>query len=71
MDILSIYDNMDELPGDGNSNYLERDIDNVMNCPNRRQDIESISNRGSSSQDNEIKDIDNKKGPVRPDGLAD
>ena len=71
MDILSIYDNMDELPGDGNSNSLEGDVDDVMNCPNRHQDIESISNRGCSSQENEIKDIDNRKGPVRLDGLAD
>ena len=71
MDVLSIYDNMDELPGDGNSNSLERDLDNVMKCPNRHQDFESIPNRGSSSQENEIRDIDIGIGPVRPDGLAE
>ena len=48
MDILSKYFNMDIIVGDGNSNSIEREFDDVINCRNRHQDFESSPSRGSS-----------------------
>ena len=51
---------MDVMLEDENSNSLERKLDNVINCPDGHQDFESFSNRGSSSQEIEIRNIDNR-----------
>ena len=45
---------------DENSSSTERKLDNVINCPDGHQDFESFSNRGSSSQEIEIRNIDNR-----------
>ena len=50
-DIFSDYGNMDVMLGDGNSKSIERELDNVINCPDGHQDFESFPNRGSSSQE--------------------
>ena len=71
MDILSVNGNMDIMLGNWNSNSLERELDNVITCADRHQEFESLHNRGSSSQDNEIRDLDSRNGPVWQDGLAE
>ena len=70
MDILSDYGNLDKMLGDGNTNSIERELDNVINCLDRHQDFESLRKRGSSSQEKEIRNFDNRNRPVRQDGLA-
>ena len=57
--------------GDRKSNSIERELDNVINCPHGHKNFESLPNRGSSYQENEIKNIDNRNEPNRQDGLAD
>ena len=39
MNILSDYGNMDVMLGDGNSNSIERELDNVMNRPGGHQNF--------------------------------
>ena len=50
MDKFSDFGNMDVMLGEGNSNSLERELDNVLNGPEGQQDPESVSNRDCSSQ---------------------
>ena len=71
IDILSDHGNMNVLLGDWNSNSLEGDLDNVINCPDRHQDFESLPNRGSSSQEIEIRNIDKRNGPIKQNGLEE
>ena len=71
IDILSGYGYSDVMLGDGTSNPKERELDIMINCPDRHQDLESTPKRGSSSQESEIRNIDNRNGPVRQDGLPE
>ena len=59
LDMLSDYGNMDIMLGDGNSNSIEKELDSLINAPDRQQDFHSFPNRENSSQENEIRDIDN------------
>ena len=61
--MLSDYGNMDIMLGDGNSNSIERELDSLINAPDR-QDFQSFPNRENSSQENEIRDIDNRNEPI-------
>ena len=57
--------------GDGNTNFIERELDDIINCPDGLKDFEFLPNRENSSQKNEIKNIDYKTGPIRQDGLLE
>ena len=65
LDMLSDYGNMDVMRGEGNSNSIERELDSLINVPERQQDFQSFPNRENSSQENEIRDIDSRNEPVR------
>ena len=52
MDILSNYGNMHIVLGKGNSNSIERELDNVINGPERHQDFNTLPNRRGSSHEN-------------------
>ena len=69
LDMLSDYDNMDVMLGDGNSNSIERELDSLINVPDGRRDYRSFPNRENSSQENEIRDINNQNEPVREERL--
>ena len=56
---------------DGNTNSMERELDNIINCPEKHQNFEYLPNRGISSHETEIRIIDNRNGPVRKDGLPE
>ena len=71
LDMLSDYGNMDVMLGDGNSNSIERELDRLINVPERRQDFQSFHNRENSSQENGIRDIDNRSEPVREGRLIE
>ena len=60
---------MDVILGDGISISIARALDKVINCPCGLQDSEFSPNRVSSSQENEIRNIDNRSGPKRQHGL--
>ena len=62
--MLSDYGNMDIMLGDGNSNCIERELDSLVNAPDRQQDFQSFPNGENSSQENEIRDIDNRNEPI-------
>ena len=64
LDMLSDYGNMDIMLGDGNSNSIERELDSLINAPDRQQDFQSFPNRENSSQENAIRDIDNRNEPI-------
>ena len=65
----SDYGNMDVMLGDGNSNSIERDLDSLINVPERRLIFQSFPNRENSSQENEIRDISTRNQPVREERL--
>ena len=46
-------------------------MDSLIYVPERQQDFQSISNRENSSQENEIRDIDNRNEPVRESRLVE
>ena len=60
LDMLSDYGNMDVMLGEGNSNSIERELDSLINVPERQQDFQSFPNREISSQENEIIYIDSR-----------
>ena len=62
--MLSDYGNMDIMLGDGNSNSIERELDSLINVPGRSHDFQYFPNRENLSQENEIRDIDNRNEPV-------
>ena len=64
LDMLFDYGNMDIMLGDGNSNSIERELDSLINAPDRQQDFQSFPNRENSSQENEIRDIDSRNEPI-------
>ena len=71
MDILSNYGNMHIVLGEGNANSIERDLDNVINGPERHQDFNTLPIRRRSSQENEIRNLDKRNGPDSQDGSED
>ena len=71
LDMLSDYGNMDVRLGEGNSNSIERELDSLINVPERQQDFQSFPNRENSSQENEIRDIDSRNEPVRERRLVE
>ena len=71
LDMLSDYGSMDIMLGDGNSNSIERELDSLINVFDRPQDFQSFPNREKSSQENEIRDIDNRNEPVREGRLIE
>ena len=71
LDMLSDYGNMDVMLGEGNSNSKERELDSLINVPERQQDFQSFPNRENSSQENEIRDIDSRNEPVRESRLVE
>ena len=71
LDLLSDYGNMDIMLGDGNSSSIERELDSLINVPDRPQDFQSFPNRENSFQENEIRDIDNRNEPIREDRLIE
>ena len=71
LDMLSDYGNMDVMLGEGNSNSIERELDSLINVPERQQDFQSFPNRENSSQENEIRDIDSRNEPVRESRLVE
>ena len=50
MDILSEYGNMDIMLGEGNTNYIERELDGIIEGPGGHPDTQSLPNRKNSSQ---------------------
>ena len=46
-------------------------MDSLINVPERQQDFQSFPNRENSSQENEIRDIDNRKEPDRESRLVE
>ena len=40
LDMLSDYGNMDLMLGEGNSNSIERELDSLINVPERQQDFQ-------------------------------
>ena len=58
LDMLSDYGNMDVMSSEGNSNSIEREMDNLINVPERQQDFQSFLNRENSSLENEVRDIE-------------
>ena len=71
LDMLSDYGNMDIMLGDGNSNSIERELDSLINAPDRQQDFQSFPNRENSSQEREIRDIDNRNEPIGENRLKE
>ena len=71
LDMLSDYDNMDVMLGDGNSNSIERELDSLINVPDGRRDYGPFPNRENSSQENEIRNINNQNEPVREERLVE
>ena len=71
LDMLSDYGNMDVMLGEGNSNSIERELDSLINVPERQQDFQSFPNRENSSQEDEIRDIDSRNVPVRESRLVE
>ena len=72
MEILSIYGNMDIIPVWTKHKFnWETELEGDINGPGGHQDSELLPNRCSSSQENEIRDIDNENDPVRTDRLAE
>ena len=45
VEILSDYDNMDVILGEGSTNSLERELDNVLKGPESQQDPKSVPNK--------------------------
>ena len=71
LDMLSDYGNMDVMLRKGNSNSIARELDSLINVPERQQDFQSFPNRENSSQENEIRDIDSRNEPVRESRLIE
>ena len=71
LDILSDYGNMGVMLGEGNSSSIERELDSLIIVPEGQHDFHSFPNRENSSQESEIRDIDNKNEPVRESRLME
>ena len=69
--ILFEYGNIDVMLGEGNTNSMERELDSIIIGPEGQWDMQFLPNRENSSQENEIRDIDNRNGTVRQEGLSE
>ena len=67
--MLSDYNNMDVMLGQGNSNSIEKELDSLINVPERQQDFQSFPNTKNSSLENEIRHIDSRNEPGRESRL--
>ena len=67
--MLSDYNNMDVMLGEGNSNSIEKELDSLINVPERQQDFQSFPNTKNSSLENEIRHIDSRNEPGRESRL--
>ena len=65
MVIFSKYGYVDFMLGDGNTNSLKRELNSISIGPEGQQDMQSLSDRENSSQENEIRDTKNRSGPSR------
>ena len=59
MGILSIYGNKGVMLAEGKSNAINMELDSILNCSDRQPEFQCLPNRENSSQENEIRDIDN------------
>ena len=64
MDVLSEYGTMDVMLAGIISHSIERELDSVINGPKGHQGTQSLPNRESSSQENEIRYIEKKMGQL-------
>ena len=71
MDFLSDHGNVDVMLGEGNTNSIERELDSIINSPEGQQDLQSLPNRKNSSQENDVKDIENRNGSIRQEGISE
>ena len=71
LDMLSNCGNMDVMLGEGNSNSIEKELESLINVPERQQDFQSFPSRENSSQENEIRDIDRRNELVRESRLIE
>ena len=69
--MLSDYGNMELMLGDENSDSTEREVDSLINVPERRQIFQSFPNRENSSKDYEIRNFHNGICPTRRDGFVE
>ena len=71
LDMLSDYGHLDVMLGKRNSNSIERELDSLINVPERQQDFRSFPKREKSSLENEIRTIDSGNEPVRESRLKE
>ena len=62
---------MDVMLGEGNTNSKERELDSLINGPEGQQDFQSLPNRETSTQVNEIRKIVNRRGSIKQEGLSE
>ena len=62
--MLFDYCNMDVMLGDGNSNSIGRELDSLINCPERPYDFQFFPNRENSSQGRLIESINMLSGEM-------
>ena len=56
---------------EGDTNSVEREMDSIINGPEGQQDLQSLPNSENSSQENGIRDIENRNGSIRQEGLSE
>ena len=71
MDILFEYGIIDVMLGGCISNSIEKVLDSMINGPVGHHDTHPLPNTENSSQENEIRDIENRNGSVRQEGLSE
>ena len=71
LDMLSDYGIMDVMLRERNSSSIERELDSLINVPERQQDFQSFPNRENSSQENEIRVINGRNESVRESRLIE
>ena len=72
MDMMSDFENMDVLLGNGNVNPIERELANTINGSTNNNGVESDSKfRGNSSDENEIRDFSHENTVPRQDRILE
>ena len=56
---------------EGNTNSIENELDSIINRPEGQQELQSLPNREHSSQENETRNIENRNGSIRQEGLSE
>ena len=69
--MLSDYDNLDIMLGEGNSNSIEIELDSLISGPVGQPYLQTFPNRKNSSQENEIRDNSSRNEPVREGTLME